>query len=286
MVLNTVSKPPLVTSYFASLNNRPSDIVLPFFLLFLSDKTFRFYKSSVASASGRSTPARGFSFDVMRPNAEPQTQTQTQASSQTMMTKDGKEAWEVDMEGSSLPESESRFSFFLFFVLSSGDSRRERKDGGFFLCFFLVFPWVILYIWAGPKSCCGDHLLICVMVLVSPLPVIKNAAESERVAADSRMDRMTIWMRNVESKFHPKPVLCPKSNSQPKSLQRSSKTPSKTSPPPRPQRKISRSPLYLFRSRVLRRRTARPDSHVGCSLPARSSRRMRMETSVQWEIRR
>lgn len=201
MVLNTVSKPPLVTSYFASLNNRPSDIVLPFFLLFLSDKTFRFYKSSVASASGRSTPARGFSFDVMRPNAEPQTQTQTQASSQTMMTKDGKEAWEVDMEGSSLPESESRFSFFLFFVLSSGDSRRERKDGGFFLCFFLVFPWVILYIWAGPKSCCGDHLLICVMVLVSPLPVIKNAAESERVAADSRMDRMTIWMRNVESKF-------------------------------------------------------------------------------------
>ena len=34
---------------------------------------------------------------------------------------------------------------------------------------------------------------------VSPLPVIKNAAESDRVAADSRMDRMTIWMRNVES---------------------------------------------------------------------------------------
>ena len=34
---------------------------------------------------------------------------------------------------------------------------------------------------------------------VSPLPVVKNAAESERVAADSRMDRMTIWMRNVES---------------------------------------------------------------------------------------
>ena len=34
---------------------------------------------------------------------------------------------------------------------------------------------------------------------VSPLPVIKNAAESDRIAADSRMDRMTIWMRNVES---------------------------------------------------------------------------------------
>ena len=34
---------------------------------------------------------------------------------------------------------------------------------------------------------------------VSLLPVIKNAAESNRVAADSRMDRMTIWMRNVES---------------------------------------------------------------------------------------
>ena len=34
---------------------------------------------------------------------------------------------------------------------------------------------------------------------VSLLPVIKNAAESDRIAADSRMDRMTIWMRNVES---------------------------------------------------------------------------------------
>ena len=31
------------------------------------------------------------------------------------------------------------------------------------------------------------------------LPIIKNAAESDRIAADSRMDRMTIWMRNVES---------------------------------------------------------------------------------------
>lgn len=37
------------------------------------------------------------------------------------------------------------------------------------------------------------------MYLVSPLPVIKNAAESEKMAADSRADRMTIWMKNVES---------------------------------------------------------------------------------------
>ena len=35
--------------------------------------------------------------------------------------------------------------------------------------------------------------------VISPLPIIKNAAESEKVAADARMDRMTIWMRNVES---------------------------------------------------------------------------------------
>ena len=40
-----------------------------------------------------------------------------------------------------------------------------------------------------------------VMIAVSPLPIIKNAAESEQIAADARMDRMTIWMRNVESKW-------------------------------------------------------------------------------------
>ena len=128
------------------LTNHPSDI-------FLLDKTFRFYKSSVASASGRSTPARGFSFDVMRPNAEPQTQTQTQTtSSQTMTTKDGREAWEVDMEGSSVPESESHF-FFLFFCLSYVWRFEKRgKEGGFFLSFFLVFSWAI-YIWLAPKTC-------------------------------------------------------------------------------------------------------------------------------------
>ncbi|KAF9046191.1 hypothetical protein BJ165DRAFT_1134254 [Panaeolus papilionaceus] len=37
-----------------------------------------------------------------------------------------------------------------------------------------------------------------VVYSVSPLPVIRNAAENERIAADSRMDRMTIWMKNVE----------------------------------------------------------------------------------------
>ena len=33
----------------------------------------------------------------------------------------------------------------------------------------------------------------------SSLPVVKNALASERVAADNHTDRMTIWMRNVES---------------------------------------------------------------------------------------
>jgi len=35
--------------------------------------------------------------------------------------------------------------------------------------------------------------------VVSPLPIIKNAAESQKMAADARMDGMTIWMRNVDS---------------------------------------------------------------------------------------
>ncbi|KAF9468652.1 kinase-like domain-containing protein [Collybia nuda] len=32
----------------------------------------------------------------------------------------------------------------------------------------------------------------------SSLPVVRHAAHNERIAADARMDRMTIWMRNVE----------------------------------------------------------------------------------------
>jgi hypothetical protein len=33
----------------------------------------------------------------------------------------------------------------------------------------------------------------------SSLPVVRHAVRTERVAADARADRMTIWMRNVES---------------------------------------------------------------------------------------
>ncbi|KAF8158040.1 hypothetical protein B0H34DRAFT_707275 [Crassisporium funariophilum] len=96
------------------------------------DKTFQLYKSSTLGqvTSGRSTPARGFSFDVSRAQEPPSS---LKVSAQL---KDGKEAWASEADGS-LPE-------------------------------------------------------------ISPLPVIKNAAESEKMAADSRMDRMTIWMRNVE----------------------------------------------------------------------------------------
>ncbi|KAJ3503995.1 hypothetical protein NLJ89_g8175 [Agrocybe chaxingu] len=94
-------------------------------------KTVQFCKSSTLGqvASGRTTPARGFSFDVIR---SPPPGQQQQASA----TAKSREAWEVQAE-ESLPE-------------------------------------------------------------ISPLPVIRNAAESERIAADSRMDRMTIWMKNVE----------------------------------------------------------------------------------------
>lgn len=37
----------------------------------------------------------------------------------------------------------------------------------------------------------------------SSLPVVRHALHNERVAADSRMDRMAIWMRNVEREFLP-----------------------------------------------------------------------------------
>lgn len=59
------------------------------------DKTVQLYKSSTLgqATSGRSTPARGLSFDVTRPQ-EPK-----------VSTKDGKEAWATDADGS-LPESE------------------------------------------------------------------------------------------------------------------------------------------------------------------------------------
>jgi hypothetical protein len=33
----------------------------------------------------------------------------------------------------------------------------------------------------------------------SSLPVVRQAVHNERVGADNRADRMTIWMRNVES---------------------------------------------------------------------------------------
>jgi serine/threonine-protein kinase GIN4 len=36
----------------------------------------------------------------------------------------------------------------------------------------------------------------------SSLPVVRHAIRNERVAADSRLDRMTIWMQNVESEIH------------------------------------------------------------------------------------
>ena len=37
----------------------------------------------------------------------------------------------------------------------------------------------------------------------SSLPVVRHAIRNERVAADNKMDRMTIWMQNVESTYFP-----------------------------------------------------------------------------------
>jgi len=88
-------------------------------------------------------------------NAEPQTQTQTQTtSSQTMTTKDGREAWETDMEGSSLPESESRFLFFcsLFVVW------RFQKRMMVFILFFLS-GFSLGYIYRQKFAVGCDHLL-------------------------------------------------------------------------------------------------------------------------------
>ncbi|KAF8799033.1 hypothetical protein BYT27DRAFT_7202794 [Phlegmacium glaucopus] len=121
-VTNVMSDTPLSTRINKEMNKN----IFKHSIKASIDKTVQLYKSSTLGqvTSGRSTPARGLSFDVTRPQ-EPK-----------VSTKDGKEAWATDADGS-LPE-------------------------------------------------------------ISPLPVIKNAAESERIAADSRMDRMTIWMRNVE----------------------------------------------------------------------------------------
>ena len=41
----------------------------------------------------------------------------------------------------------------------------------------------------------------------SSLPVVRQAVRSEKIAADNRMDRMTIWIRNVERE-QSFPVLC------------------------------------------------------------------------------
>ncbi|KIK69680.1 hypothetical protein GYMLUDRAFT_34080 [Collybiopsis luxurians FD-317 M1] len=38
----------------------------------------------------------------------------------------------------------------------------------------------------------------CVRAVKSSLPVVKHAAHNEQVAADNRVDRLTLWMRNVE----------------------------------------------------------------------------------------
>jgi len=69
------------------------------------------------------------------------------------------------------------------------------------ILFIQPFFWPSVYFPAQFcfTSVCSSTSMCFSFFAVSPLPVIKNAAESERVAADSRTDRMTIWMRNVES---------------------------------------------------------------------------------------
>jgi hypothetical protein len=47
------------------------------------------------------------------------------------------------------------------------------------------------------------HLSYRFFLAKSSLPVVRHAVHNERVAADSRMDRMAIWMRNVEREFLP-----------------------------------------------------------------------------------
>ena len=70
----------------------------------LIDKTIEFCKAA-SMTSGRSTPARGFSFDVTRPSTK---------DNQGSGRKDGKEAWEID-DGPSSSERESFFFLQLFF---------------------------------------------------------------------------------------------------------------------------------------------------------------------------
>lgn len=82
-------------------------------MLFFADKTMQFYKSSTVggAASGRTTPAHGFSFDISRPgtaagNGMPHSEHQQHAVKGS--TRSGKDFWDVvvpEADGS-IPESE------------------------------------------------------------------------------------------------------------------------------------------------------------------------------------
>lgn len=60
----------------------------------------------------------------------------------------------------------------------------------------------------------------------SSLPVVRHAVHNERVAEDNRIDRMAIWMRNVERKF----ITWPTHQLYNLNLQRSLRTLAKTLP--------------------------------------------------------
>lgn len=54
------------------------------------------------------------------------------------------------------------------------------------------------------------NLVHRIVPVVSPLPIIKNAAENEKIAADAKADRLGFRVFNVESKFimlSPTPIL-------------------------------------------------------------------------------
>jgi hypothetical protein len=116
--------------------------------------------------------------------------------------KDGKEAWENDGGPSSEGES---FVLFPATVFCDGKA--------VYLTMEFLFGWskMLRHIYIPPffSPCLqtfGFELMMLNLILrrilvVSPLPVVKNLVENEKIAADARADRVTIWMHNTESKF-------------------------------------------------------------------------------------
>ena len=101
----------------------------------------------------------------------------------------------LDVSGSTEPEGDSRFDTSL-----SGKASSQWDDEMGRECKRIVFPLHL-----------SQHLLITCLTTVSAkssLPILGQVAQTEKVAAENQLDRMSLWIKSVESKsFHPHQVI-------------------------------------------------------------------------------